>query len=180
MDVIIAKHLRALFGAKAGQYPFLPGTAEIKLKTVNDGEMSLVAKTPAEAASFLQHIYNHDGQGIFDRTDPQWNVQRPLHFRMYKNILSDTNQKEHGLLAFNMNFRDLDEPSNLWLSEPVMSDEAAHESENTGEKPAMIFEGPTFDELIAVLSKAGQTWQDVNFMRDHQSGRPHLQIVQPV
>lgn len=174
IDPLAAASLRKLFAQHAGQYPYLLPEAEILLKNRNNSKFTFKAQTPAEAADILLHLYNNDGAGIFDRLG-EWDSDNPIYFRMTKRVKLKADNKEATLLAFNFTFRKNGDPSHLYLSDPDVSDYVWQGDEKVENLPPMTFEGPTLNELIMILRRAGDSWQDVNFITPHK--RPRLEVV---
>ena len=174
IDPIAAASLRRLFAKHAGDYPYLVAEAEIMLQNGNGTTFNIKAKTPSEAADILQHILSNDGTGIFNRIGT-WNHEEPLYFRMRKKLRLKADNKEADILAFNFIYREHDKPSHVYLSDPEVSDYVWRGDEKVENLPPMSFEGPTLSDLIMILRRAGDCWQDVNFLRPHK--RPQLEVV---
>lgn len=174
-DRIAASLLRELFAASAGTYPSLIQEATVMFECGAGSQFKVKTKTPASAANLLQHIYNHDGEGSFNRVG-EWDAPNPLYFRMYKRVRLKADNKEHVLLAFNLTWRDLDKPAHLWLSDPRMTDYYWQGDERVENMPPFTCEGPTIPELINALRKAGNDWHNVNLMKKPKGS--HLQLVE--
>ncbi len=177
IDPATASSLRALFAAKTGQYPFLSREAEIVLETHGGLKCQFRADTPAETARLLQHIVNNEAD-IFNRDNKLDNGTKPLHFRMYKHVILALDKKEACTLAFNFSFRESNQPSSIWLSNPEMDDYHWKGEERIENKPPYTSVGPTLKETIATLRKAGDDWTAVNFLSEPK-GHPTLKLVQP-
>lgn len=175
MDPAAAASLRSLFAARAGSYPHLMQEAEILFETGSGTKCRFKTKSPEETASLLHHIVNHE-DGIFNRMTI-WDCDGPLYFRMHKCARLGSDSREHTLLAFNFTFRESGSPSILWLSNPEMTDYYWQGDERIENKPPFTSSGPTLQETIAILRRAGNDWAAVNFMQA-PAAKPALRLVQ--
>lgn len=175
-DAKAAQVLRKLFAAKAGQYPYLIGEAEILFENASGTQMQFRARSPLEAAQVLRHIIGSDGVGVFNRTGEDGMVQ-PVSFRMHKRIRLQPDNKEHVLMAFNIRYQDLAAEGHLWISDPDMTSYHWMGSERIADKLPMTFTAPNIHGLISALEKAGTSWQNVNFLAPTQGRRSHLKLV---
>lgn len=175
IDPLAAASLRKLFTKHAGDYPYLLPKAEIIFQNASGSKFNIKAGTPAEAADILLHILNNDGTGIFNRIGA-WDKEEPLYFRMQKRVRLKADNKEAELLAFNFTFRENHKQSHLYLSDPEVTDYIWQGDERVENLPPMTFEGPTLSDLITILRRAGDNWQDVNFITSQK--RPRLRVIQ--
>ena len=175
MDLKAASQLREIFASHTGNYPYLLPVARIHFKTFSGSEKTFTAKTPIEAANTLQHILNHDGEGIFDRSIPG-NSSNPLFFVMDMRTRFESDQKERMVTAFGMKYYALHEHSHLWIADTEASTYYWQNDTVVYDKNGSSFEGPPLSDVITILRRAGNNWKDVNFMRTHH--KPNLQVIE--
>lgn len=175
LDPHAAQTLRELFISKAGQYPYLLPEAEILFANSAESKMHFTTRMPQEAANILQDCLNRDGNGIFDRTLPDGSIS-PLSFRMNKRVRIGSDQKEHVVMAFNVRYQSFEEDGHLWISDPETSKYFWLGDQKVDDKPPMTFMAPNIKDLITILNKAGQNWQDVNFLLPNS--KPQFEVIE--
>lgn len=168
MDPKAAATLRHLFISRAGQYPYLLPTAEIKFQNAGGSKMTFQAHTPFEASSILMHCLAQDGSGVFNRAQRDGSLS-PLSIVMNKRIRLSPDNREHNIEAFRFTYQPLDEAGHLRISDPEISKYFWRGDEIIWDKDPMTFHAPKVNDLIESFWRAGDNWGRVNFM-----SAPHI------
>ena len=137
--------------------------------------MHFKATSPAEAADILQHCITNDGIGIFNRQRPDGAIN-PISVRMNKRVRLEPDFKERLIMAFNIRYQTLEEDGHLWISDPETSKYYWLGDERIEDKPPMTFAAPSIHDLVGILRKEDDCWQNVNFLLP-SARRPQLRVV---
>jgi hypothetical protein len=151
----LAEKITQLFTKTAGSYPYFAGDARIQMTNAAGSKFDLTARTPADCAQMLAMLGSD--RGLFRRA-AHFRTFSPLQLAFDQNMRAPDDDKTHRMRALNFTFRGGEHHS--WVA--VVGQEGLHR-------------GPTLDETVDILTRAGNNWQKVNFV--YKENGSHLRVV---
>ncbi|MBU0800461.1 MAG: hypothetical protein KKA05_05590 [Alphaproteobacteria bacterium] len=155
MDPQLSEKITLLFAKAATSYPYMKGEAQLGMTNGSGSRFEITAKTPADCAQSLRMLGSE--QGLFSRAH-HFRAFSPLHMTFDQVMRAPEGEKSHSMRALNFTFRGGEDRAWIWI---------------VGAEG--MYRGPTLDETVDILARAGQNWQKVNFL--HKENGSHLRLV---
>lgn len=160
MDKNTGRELSGLFQKEAMRHhsPHVLNKATISFANENHSEVTIECRTPYEAAQWLEDILS-SSQPHYQRLSMNAGMVEPVTFAMDARYYEKPDHRQRVKSGIILRFTDMDAEPELHL----------HGQLTQG--------GPTAKELIHTLKRAGDDWEEINFVPDMKKPAPHLKII---